>query len=306
MIGRLSSAQLHQGSLDVILDAQARLQRTQEELASGKRILSPSDDPVSTARISVIQSELSRIETYQRNADFVLGDLQFKEDTIASIERLVQRAKELALQGNNAALGQADKRAIAGEIEVIRGQLLSLSRTKNANGDFIFSGSRTDTAPFNEVNNEIQYVGDALFPLFNLGPGIALDTSIDTQALFGTTNDSDQSLFESLETLSSVLSDADTTSADLSANLSSVIDSLSSGLERVTTERASLGVRMNRVDDQVSLNDSFNLRLKTSLSGLQDLDYAKAISEMNLQMVALEAAQKAYTNTQGLSLFNYL
>ena len=68
MIGRMSSLQLNQGSLSVILEAQARLQRTQEELASGTNILTPSDDPVSSARIMAVQSELSRIETYQRNA----------------------------------------------------------------------------------------------------------------------------------------------------------------------------------------------------------------------------------------------
>ena len=64
MIGRMSSMQLHQGSLDVILDAQARLQRTQEELASGKRILNPADDPIAASQmLMTIQSELSRIET---------------------------------------------------------------------------------------------------------------------------------------------------------------------------------------------------------------------------------------------------
>ena len=63
---------------------------------------------------------------------------------------------------------------------------------------------------------------------------------------------------------------------------------------------------MNQVSEQQSLNEAFNIQLNDSLGDLEDLDYAKAISEMNLQMVALEAAQKAYTNTQNLSLFNYL
>ena len=67
-----------------------------------------------------------------------------------------------------------------------------------------------------------------------------------------------------------------------------------------------MGVRMNRVDDQQALNANFNVRLQETLSGLEDLDYTKAITEMNLQMVALEAAQMAYTKTQSLSLFNYM
>ena len=84
------------------------------------------------------------------------------------------------------------------------------------------------------------------------------------------------------------------------------MQALDSNLENVRSVRTDLGVRMSRVDDQQSLNENFNVRLQDTLSGLEDLDYTKAITEMNLQMVALEAAQKAYTKTQSLSLFNYL
>ena len=84
------------------------------------------------------------------------------------------------------------------------------------------------------------------------------------------------------------------------------IRKIDSNLENIRSVRTEFGVRMNRVEDQQVLNDNFNLRLQETLSGLEDLDYTKAITEMNLQMVALEAAQKAYTATQKISLFNYL
>ena len=67
-----------------------------------------------------------------------------------------------------------------------------------------------------------------------------------------------------------------------------------------------LGSRMGLVEDQQLLNEAFNVQLKESLSGLEDIDYAKAISEMNLQMVALQAAQQTYSQTRDLNLFNYL
>ena len=84
------------------------------------------------------------------------------------------------------------------------------------------------------------------------------------------------------------------------------MQALDTNLETVRSVRTQLGVRMNRVDDQQALNANFNVRLQETLSGLEDLDYTKAITEMNLQMVALEAAQMAYTKTQSLSLFNYM
>ena len=69
---------------------------------------------------------------------------------------------------------------------------------------------------------------------------------------------------------------------------------------------ADLGSRMGLVEDQQLLNEAFNVQLKESLSGLEDIDYAKAISDMNLQMVALQAAQQTYSQTKDLNLFNYL
>ena len=73
-------------------------------------------------------------------------------------------------------------------------------------------------------------------------------------------------------------------------------------LDRITE----LGSRMGLVEDQQLLNESFNIQLQDTLSGLEDIDYAKAISEMNLQMVALQAAQQTYSQTKDLNLFNYL
>ncbi len=70
--------------------------------------------------------------------------------------------------------------------------------------------------------------------------------------------------------------------------------------------RTDLGARLNRLDDQVSLNDSFNLQVERTISSLEDLDLAKAVTELNLQLVALQAAQQSYLKTQGISLFNYL
>ena len=306
MIGRMSSLQLNQGSLEVILEAQARLQRTQEQLAAGTEILSPSDDPVSSARIMTIQSELSRIERYQRNADTANAELRTIESTLANVEQVVMRVQELALRGNNGTLNAEDKRVIALEISGLREQLIAISKTQNESGEFIFSGSRTDAAPYDEVGGELQFVGDDLLRSVNLASAITLETRVSAESVFGASGAGDQSLFETFTLLDNALSDEELPSDQFATAMESALNSLTEGLERVTSERAVVGLKMNRVEDQISLNDSFNLKLQETLSGLQDLDYAKAISEMNLQMVALEAAQKAYTNTQGLSLFNYL
>ena len=101
MIGRVSSAQIYRSGLDSILEAQARLSRIQEQVATGKRIITPSDDPGAAAEIIRLRSELNQVEAYQRNADQAINSLLFEEGAIAGAETVLQRVRELAIQGAN-------------------------------------------------------------------------------------------------------------------------------------------------------------------------------------------------------------
>jgi flagellar hook-associated protein 3 FlgL len=74
----------------------------------------------------------------------------------------------------------------------------------------------------------------------------------------------------------------------------------------MTKIRASVGARLNALDTQETLNSDFLLRIDETLSDMHDLDYAEAVTRMNVEMAGLESAQKAYGKVQGLSLFNYI
>ena len=297
MIGRMSSNQIHQSSLDVILDAQARLQRTQEQLATGKQLLNPSDDPIATSQIMTIRSELSRIETLQKNANHAYSELSLAESTVAGVQDALQRARELAVRGNNDALGATEKAMIASEIEGLRTQIMALANTKSASGEYLFAGFSSDQAAYQEADGIVSYQGDDNAREVNLSASTTIKTRLSGTEVFG---DDAGGVFSSLTAVVTSLR------ADGRVGFEEAFEALDASMTTVSEARSSLGVRMNRVSEQQSLNESFNLQLTKTLSGLEDLDYARAIGEMNLQMVALEAAQKAYTNTQGISLFNYL
>ena len=297
MIGRMSSNQIHQSSLDVILDAQARLQRTQEQLATGKQLLNPSDDPIATSHIMTIRSELSRIETLQKNANHAYSELSLAESTVAGVQDALQRARELAVRGNNDALGATEKAMIASEIEGLRTQIMALANTKSASGEYLFAGFSSDQAAYQEADGIVSYQGDDNAREVNLSASTTIKTRLSGTEVFG---DDAGGVFSSLTAVAASLR------ANDRASFEAAFDALDASMTTVSEARSSLGVRLNQVSEQQSINESFNLQLTKTLSGLEDLDYAKAISEMNLQMLALEAAQKAYTNTQGLSLFNYL
>lgn len=94
--------------------------------------------------------------------------------------------------------------------------------------------------------------------------------------------------------------------ANLSNGLNTALSNLDNALDNVLTVRASVGARMNEVDSVKSTGEDLQLQYQQTLSNLQDLDYAKAISDLTRQQVNLEAAQKSFVSIQGLSLFNYI
>lgn len=300
MINRMSSSQVHVSSLDVILDAQAKLQRTQEEMASGKRILNPSDDPVASSQIMQIQSELARIETLQSNANLAAGELAMVEGSVSNVESILMRVKDLAIRAGSASLSAQDKETIAAEIDSLRDQLIAVANTQDSNGDYIYSGYAVETRPYTDAGLNATYGGDLGGRLITIASGLTVDVRVNGQALFGAglAETGEYNAFEALGFLS--------TSIRAGTSVDTYVSAVDDNLENVISVRASIGSEMVRVEDQQVLNDNFNLHLKEILSGLEDLDYTKAITEMNLQMVALEAAQKAYTATQKISLFNYL
>jgi flagellar hook-associated protein 3 FlgL len=118
-----------------------------------------------------------------------------------------------------------------------------------------------------------------------------------------------QDVFTTLQAIVDDLRDSDASPSGVAAvnnGMGQALNNLDQALGHVLEVRAGVGVRQSQVDNQRNINESFTLQLEDTLSGIQDLDYAEAISRLNLQLTALQAAQQTYVKVQGLSLFNYL
>ena len=297
MIGRMSSAQMHQGSLNVIFDAQARLQKTQEALATGKKINEASDDPVASAQITAVRAELSRLEVMQKNVNTAYDELAMTEASLSSAEDLISRAREISVQGANSVLGPEDRAILATEIDAIRDQLFKLANTRSPTGDYILAGHATNRPAFVDNAGNYEFQGDEGQRNLNIASGVTVSVRTAGNQVFG---EGETGIFAVLQNLAGGLRADD--DEIIQGSMTTIDDSQQLMLEGI----ADLGSKMGLVEDQQLLNEAFNVQLKENLSGLEDIDYAKAISEMNLQMVALQAAQQTYTQTKDLNLFNYL
>ena len=85
-----------------------------------------------------------------------------------------------------------------------------------------------------------------------------------------------------------------------------VIVSMDVALGKTLEVRATVGARLNALDSQENINDSVKIQVRKILSEVEDLDYAQAVSELNLKLTGLQASQKAFTRVQDISLFDYI
>ncbi len=300
---RISTHSFYQRALDGMLKQQNRLSRTQEQLGSGIKNPSPSDDPSAAVRQLSLDQNLSVTTQYQRNIDYAEAQLNLEDTTLANLSDLLQRARELAVRGNNATVNMEERQAIAAEVHQIGEEVLAASNTRDSSGSYLFAGHQAKTVPFSGGGAApVVYQGDQGQRMVQIGPTRQLATSDPGTSVFleiPTSGGGEQDLFGILSDLATSLDVGGGGSTDSIGNIDSA-------LSRVLDVRAGVGARLNTLDAQRSANDSFKLGLQTMLSRVHDLDYTSAVTQFNEQLLALQAAEQSYAKLQGLSLFNFV
>jgi flagellar hook-associated protein 3 FlgL len=157
---RVSSFGSFQKGLAVMQSLQAMLDRTQKQIATGKRILSPSDDPIASSRTLDMRESLSRLEQFERNGNIATIHLQEEEAALKSVNDVLQRVRELALQANNSTQSNETRGLIAIEMREHLDHLVQLANRQDGQGNFIFSGHLENAVTVTEGATGYSYNGD--------------------------------------------------------------------------------------------------------------------------------------------------
>jgi len=157
---RVSTRGFHNSAITEILAQQAKLSRTQAQVASGKRVQTPADDPIAATRILELERARSQSEQYGRNANVAASRLGVAEQALADVGDLLQRAHTLALQANNGALDRTSLGSIATELRARSQELQDIANRRDASGAYLFSGYSTQTQPFARDATGVGYAGD--------------------------------------------------------------------------------------------------------------------------------------------------
>jgi flagellar hook-associated protein 3 FlgL len=159
---RISTSQIYTIADIGMRDAQVAIENTHEQLSSGKRVLSPADDPIAATSILSLNQELARTTQFKKNIDIADNNLNLEETTLQSMTNLMQRLREIAVSaGNTSVLTAADYKSLAAEVDSRLDELVNLQNTQNASGQYIFAGYQSAAAPFVAVGGgNYAYQGD--------------------------------------------------------------------------------------------------------------------------------------------------
>ncbi len=159
---RVSTSQIYSIATLGMTNAQAAVTKTQEQMATGKRVLSPADDPVAATSILQLNQELARTEQYKKNIDVADNSLKLEETNLQTIVDLVQRMREIAVSaGNTAVMTSENYKSLAAEVDTRIAELVNLQNTRNASGQYIFAGYQSSTKPFvGDGGGNFSYLGD--------------------------------------------------------------------------------------------------------------------------------------------------
>ena len=161
---RISTNQLYDQNMRSIMNNQGDLAKTQEQLATGKRIITPSDDPVGAAKVLRLTEEIDELSQFQRNNDLVTGSLEQQEAVLTNITDSINRARTLVVQAGNGILSDPDKRAIGAELEQIKLEVFNLMNTQDADGNYLYAGYQSGNQAFDynpaATGNAITFAGD--------------------------------------------------------------------------------------------------------------------------------------------------
>lgn len=306
---RISTQLLFETGANRIGDLQNRLQKTQEQIASGRRILTPSDDPVAATRALDVTQTQSINNQYAVNRQHAKNTLGQIEGTLTGVTSLMQDVKSTIIAAGNGTLSDTERGFMARELNGRLEQLLGFANSRDATGNYLFSGFQSNTAAFAQTVPPaapgVVYNGDSGVQKLQVDATRQMAINTPGSTVFqGGGQGGASDIFQTITDLVALLNVPGT--ANLATGLATANINLDLALDNVLTVRASVGVSLQELDTLDNVGADRNLQYSQILSELQDLDYTQALTQLSQQQITLEAAQKSFVKTSGLSLFNFI
>jgi flagellar hook-associated protein 3 FlgL len=263
-----------------VQDRAADVERTSEEITSGRKLLRPSDDPVGARQSLMNRARLAQIEQFKSNIDLSLGDLNAADSFLDQVNLRLTRAKEIAIQMGSDANSPAARDAAALEVDALIDDLVALGNS-TFRGRAIFAGENTLSSPYTRTGNSVTYSGTETGLQRRISNDMPLvETTVPGTLVFGSgaTN-----AFQTLFTLKAALE------ANDGNGIRNTLPSINADQERVLSARTIIGGRTERVQKTRDRLEAQALEIQSLQATIEDADLAESISALQLRQTALQA-----------------
>jgi len=269
--------------LTAVQQSEQNMNAATEQLASGRSVNRLSDDPAAVAALVGNHNSTGQDDQFLRNISSLQARFQVADSTLSNVVTVLTRAVAIGTEGANGTLSAADRQAVAGEVQGLTSQLLSLANT-TYQGTYIFSGTAVKTQPFalNTTTNAVTYNGDANTTSVQLSNGNPISTSVPGSQLF---QNASGDAFGALQNLNAALLSGN--------NIGAAVIQVQTALSTVSTQRVFYGNGLN----QITLSENFLSQDKVNLSSQENslvgVDPAKAASDLVQAQVANQSILSA-------------
>jgi flagellar hook-associated protein 3 FlgL len=303
MSERITSTMVAGTTLADINSSLNALQRSESELASGKSIQQPSDNPYGASRAIELQSAINGMSGYAANAQDGISWTQTASSALQNMNEVGQRVRELLVQAANGVNNPIDRNAIAEEVNQLTQTVKQDANTQYA-GQYVFSGTQTATAPYKQ-GAEDEYQGNEGQITRSIGPGASVVVNTNISSILGSGQGAgDGKLLDTLRTISEHLKGG--TPADVAALGSTDLQNLEGNLNALTTLQAGQGAITDQMQTAVSRVEDLQVQAAKTLSNTQDADLAKVSINYSNEQAAYNAALRAGASIVQTSLMEFL
>lgn len=278
-----------------------RLYQTQMEITTGRRVNEPSDDPVDAMTSMTIRTRLNDLEQYQRNISQAEAGLSNAETAIEELVEIFQDLSTLAVQGASDSYDESDKAAIAGEVNQLLEQLVSLANSRSESV-YVFAGSDNDIAPYVAERDEsgnitsVRTTGSSGDIMSLIGENVSIKTNVNGEDVF----DGSVNLFDVAIGLRDNLLENDTDA------ISESLNDITNGSEQIYNNQSVIGARLNRISAAENRAENDVITYTSLLSDAEDADTTEAILDYQTQLTTLQASYQVASMITQMKLVDFL
>lgn len=283
---------------------QAAMAKLENQVATGRAVNLPSDNPAQAANILQLQAGVARANQYSTNAQDGLSWLTLANSTVGSIMNVLQQVQS-AVQSITGDQLSGTTSAVSGLTKVVTGaihQLVNLGNTQYA-GQAIFSGTGTPAQAYTTAG---AYVGAGTPPTRTVAPGTYVPVSVTGPQIFGTSTTA-TGLLGPTGVLGRILGDLSSkTPAKINAAATTELGNLQTAMSTVEAQAGTLGANQQAMQGFANQATASATALQNELGNAQDVNLAQALTNLQLQQTSYQAALYVTSQLKTTSLVNYL